>query len=62
VITFHRLLIATAIVFCLGFAAWALGTYVGSQRPTMLALSLVFAAFAVGLGYYLVHLKRFLGR
>jgi hypothetical protein len=62
VITFHRLLIATAIVFCAGFAAWALGTYLGSQRPAMLALSLAFAAFALALGYYLAHLRRFLGR
>jgi hypothetical protein len=62
VISFHRLLISTAILFCTGFAAWALGNYVGSQRPGMLALSLTFAAFALGLGYYLAHLKRFLGR
>ena len=61
-ISFHRLLIATGIVFCAGFAAWALGTYLGSQRTAMLALSLAFAAFALGLGYYLAHLKRFLGR
>jgi hypothetical protein len=62
VISFHRLLITTAILFCGGFAAWALGTYLASQRPLMLALSLVFAAFAIGLGYYLANLKRFLGR
>jgi hypothetical protein len=62
VISFHRLLISTAILFCTGFAAWALGTYLGSRHPGMLALSLTFAAFAVALGYYLAHLKRFLGR
>jgi hypothetical protein len=62
VITFHRLLIATAIVFCVGFAAWALGSYVSSQRLAMLVLGVAFAAFAIGLGYYLTHLKRFLGR
>ena len=61
-ISFHRVLIVTAILFCAGFAAWALGTYFGTQRPTMLALSLVFAVFALGLGYYLANLKRFLGR
>lgn len=61
-ISFHRVLIATAILFCIGFAAWALGIYLGSQRPTMLALSLVFAVFALALGYYLAHLKRFLRR
>jgi len=62
VISFHRVLIASAILFCIGFAAWALGTYLSSQRPPMLVLSLVFAAFALGLGYYLANLKRFLGR
>jgi hypothetical protein len=62
VITFHRVLIATAIVFCGGFAVWALAHWVVLQRPGLLALGVVFAAFAAGLSYYLAHLKRFLGR
>lgn len=61
-IPFHRLLIATAILFCAGFTLWALARYVALQQPGMLALSLTFAAFAAGLIYYLTHLKRFLGR
>ena len=61
-IPFHRVLITTAIVFCGGFALWALGQYLVSQRPGMLALAIVFAVLAVALTYYLRNLKRFLGR
>ena len=61
-IPFHRLLIATAILFCAGFAIWALGQYLALQRPGMLALTVIFAILAVALAYYLSNLKRFLGR
>ena len=54
-IPFHRLLIATGIVFCAGFALWSL------LRGAML-LGIGFAVLAVGLSYYLRHLNRFLGR
>jgi hypothetical protein len=54
-IPFHRLLITTGIVFCAGFALWAL------WRGSM-ALGLGFLALGAGLGYYLRHLKRFIGR
>jgi hypothetical protein len=62
VIPFHRVLIATAILFCGGFALWALGQYVELKRPGMLALTIVFAFLALALAYYLRNLKRFLGR
>jgi hypothetical protein len=54
-ISFHRLLITTGIVFCAGFAIWAL------WRGQM-ALGLGFAALGVALAYYLRHLRRFIGR
>lgn len=54
-IPFHRLLITAGIVFCAGFALWSL------LRGSM-ALGIGFAVLAVGLGYYLRHLKRFIGR
>lgn len=54
-IPFHRLLITTGIVFCAGFALWCW------WRGAML-LGIGFAILAVGLGYYLRHLKRFIGR
>ncbi len=61
-IPFHRVLISTAIVFCGGFALWALAQYLGSKSPGMMALTIVFAVLAVALAYYLRNLKRFLGR
>ena len=61
-IPFHRVLIATGIVFCAGFALWALGRYLAWGSSGMLALTITFAVFAVALSYYLRHLKRFLGR
>ena len=61
-IPFHRVLIATAILFCGGFALWALGQYVVLKRPGMLALTIVFAFLSLALAYYLRNLKRFLGR
>ncbi len=53
-IPFHRVLIATAIVFCAFMAAWA------GWRGT-LALAAAFAVATLALAYYLRHLTRFLG-
>ena len=61
-ISFHRLLISTAIVFCAGFAAWAGVDYWQSRGAVALALAGIFLGFAAGLSYYLRHLNRFLGR
>ena len=61
-IPFHRLLISTAIVFCVGFAAWSGWDYRQSRSVGTLAVSLTFFAAAAALTYYLRHLKRFLGR
>jgi len=60
-IIFHRFLIGTAIVFCLGFAAWTLMSFRdGSVLSLVLGVS--FALAGVGLGYYLKNLDRFLHR
>lgn len=61
-IPFHRFLIATAILFCAGFALWAYRAYQTSGGTTFLVLTISFGAATVALGYYLMHLKRFLGR
>ena len=61
-IPFHRLLIATAIAFCAGFAVWAGWSYWQSGEALMLMTGLAFAVAAVALAYYLRHLNRFLGR
>ena len=61
-IPFHRLLISAGIVFCAGFALWALGRYITAKHMSMLFLAVVFALLALALGYYLRNLRRFLGR
>lgn len=59
-VAFHRFLIGTAILFCIGFACWLLA---GARRgPLDVALALAFAAAGVALGYYLRNLERFLNR
>ena len=60
-IAFHRFLIATAIVFCFGFAAWELMTWWVGRTPGALALGLTFVVLGAGLTYYLARLRRFLG-
>lgn len=60
-ISFHRFLIATGIVFCLGFAAWELMTWWVGRTPGALILGLTFVALGVLLSFYLARLRRFLG-
>jgi hypothetical protein len=59
-IPFHRLLIATAIVFCAGFGAWQLVAYARGGGVSDMLVGLLFAALAGGLGVYLAHLRRVL--
>ena len=56
---FHRLLIATAIAFCFGFALWLLV----HEPPGTFDLLLAVAFFIAGgaLAYYLFRLRHFLG-
>jgi hypothetical protein len=61
-IPFHRFLISTAILFCVGFAAWAFVAYRSSGASTDLAFAVAFAAAGAALGYYLKNLNRFLHR
>jgi hypothetical protein len=61
-ILFHRFLIGTAIVFCAGFALWAYGAYPTPGGTTFLVMAVCFGAAAIAFSYYLVNLKRFLGR
>jgi hypothetical protein len=53
--SFHRLLITTGIVFCAGFAVWSLWR-------EQWVLGIGFAVLGAGLTYYLRHLRRFVGR
>jgi cation transporter-like permease len=61
-IFFHRFLIATAILFSIGFAAWSFTQFQDGGGTTQLVLAVVFAVIAVGLIVYLKNLKRFLHR
>jgi uncharacterized membrane protein len=61
-IFFHRFLIATAILFSIGFAAWAFAQFRSSGGSTPLVMAILFAVIAVALIVYLKNLKRFLRR
>jgi hypothetical protein len=61
-IGFHRLLIATAIFFCVGLGVWMLSAYWGNGSVVLLVLGISFGAAALALSYYLRNLDRFLGR
>jgi hypothetical protein len=62
VIPFHRFLIGTAILFCVGFAIWAFAAYRATGGTLQLALGVVFTIAGGALGYYLKNLDRFLHR
>ena len=61
-IPFHRFLITTAILFCVGFAAWAFVAYRASGAGADLGFAVGFAVAGGVLGYYLKNLNRFLHR
>ena len=60
-IAFHRFLIATAIVFCFGYAVWELMTWWVGRSTGALILGVTFVVLGVGLTFYLARLRRFLG-
>jgi hypothetical protein len=61
-IFFHRFLIATAILFSIGFAVWAFARFRSAGGATPLALAIGFAVIAIALIVYLKNLNRFLRR
>ena len=60
-ITFHRVLIAAAILFCAGFGGWELRLFFRTDATGALVLGGVFFVLALGLSFYLWRLNRFLG-
>ena len=60
-ISFHRVLIVAAILFCAGYGAYELLAFTRGGGNGSLVISGVFFVFTAGLSYYLWHLKRFLG-
>ena len=60
-VAFHRVLILTAIAFCLGFAAWELLAYSGGDGSVgSVLIAALFALLAAGLTVYLVRLRSIL--
>lgn len=60
-VSFHRFLIATAIVFCLGFGLWEFNSVGSGGGAEAVVLGSVFMLLGIGLGFYLRRLARFLG-
>lgn len=59
-VSFHRGLIAAAIVFCFGYAGWeAMAT--GRGTGGSMLVGALFLVLGLGLTYYLIRLNRFLG-
>ena len=61
-INFHRALIATAILFCAGFAVWANAAFQRGEGAVHLVLAMGFGLATLVLAYYLKNLRRFLRR
>ena len=60
-ISFHRILIAVAILFCAGYGVYELSAFARSGETGSLFISGFFIVVTAGLIYYLWHLKRLLG-
>lgn len=60
-IHFHQFLIATAIVFCGGFAAWEFDAGARGAGAMTFVIGTIFALLTVALVVYLKNLFRFLG-
>ena len=60
-ISFHKILIAIAILFCGGYGGYELVAFAKTGGTGALALGGVFLLLAAGLGYYLWRLNHFLG-
>lgn len=60
-ISFHRILITTAILFCAGYGVYELSAFTKGGGNGSLVISGLFFVFTAALTYYLRHLKHFLG-
>jgi hypothetical protein len=59
-LTAHKILIATAVIFFFGFALWELRNYFASDSAWALARTGLYLAVAAGFGVYLRHFGRWL--
>lgn len=60
-VAFHRFLIATGILFCLGYAIWEGRAFMQGGGLLSIVLAVGFTILGVGLILYLRRLNRFLG-
>ena len=60
-ISFHRLLIATGIVLCGGFAMWEFNHAMSGGGASDFVVGTIFVLFTIGLAVYLKNLAHFLG-
>jgi TRAP-type C4-dicarboxylate transport system permease small subunit len=60
-VTFHRLLIGTFIVFSAGFAVYGWRDYQRTHAAWSLVSAIAFGVFALAFVAYLALLRRFLG-
>jgi len=60
-LSFHRALIAVAILFCLGYGSWELMRLTRPATEGSFILGTLFILLGLGLLYYLTRLNRFLG-
>jgi hypothetical protein len=60
-ITFHRVLIGAAIVFCFGFAAWEIVLWWVTRDANSLVIGVVFIVLGAVSSVYLARLKSFVG-
>jgi hypothetical protein len=56
-VAFHKFLISTAIIFCLGFAFRQLSDFQVTGDRSTLIVAVAFGAAAIALGFYLRHLR-----
>lgn len=59
---FHKVLIGTAVLFCVLFGGWQVVAHLEGAGLTSLLVGAAFLAAGGGLGFYLVRIDRFLGR
>lgn len=59
-VSFHRALILTAILFCFGFAGWELRSFYAGGGDGAVVLSATFGLLGILLAFYLVRLRSIL--
>ena len=59
---FHRVLIASSILFCWGFGIYEIVRFTTNAETNSVMLGILFVILGCGMLYYLIHLNRFLGR